>query len=295
MCMAHCLKGFPRMNVSPESISDSNCEPGLDSLYSAASYAKLRNLLGDAACLQLGFFAIPDDFTLSVVIPVYNERETLETLIERVKAVPIQKEIILVDDGSTDGTQEKLHRLNGYRDSHNRIAVHFHEKNRGKGAALRTGFLQTTGDVVLVQDADLEYSPNEYPRLLLPILRDEADVVFGSRFLGDQPHRVLYFWHYVGNKVITMLSNCFTNLNFTDIETCYKVFRGNIIREIAPQLQQERFGIEPELTSRMSRGGWRVFEVSISYHGRTYAQGKKIGWRDGIQAIWCIVRYGLGK
>ena len=283
------------MNIQIGSSADPNSELGSESLYSAASYAKLSNLLGEAACQQLGFFAVPDDFTLSVVIPVYNERATIETLIERVRSVPIRKEIILVDDGSTDGTREVLLQLDGHCDPHNRIAVHLHDKNRGKGAALRTGFLRTRGDVVLVQDADLEYSPSEYPRLLLPILRGEADVVFGSRFLGDQPHRILYFWHYVGNKFITTLSNCFTNLNFTDIETCYKVFRGDIIREIAPNLQQERFGIEPELTSRIARGGWRIYEVSISYHGRTYAQGKKIRWVDGLQAIWVILRYGFVK
>ncbi len=262
--------------------------------FSPEWYEQVRRLLGETACRQLGFYAIPPQLLLSVVVPVYNERDTLETLVERVRAVPIRKEIILVDDYSTDGTREILQRLeqdNG--DEENLIRVMYHERNRGKGAAVRTGFAAVQGDVVIIQDADLEYDPSEYPRLLQPIVEDKADVVFGSRFLGDRPHRVLYFWHYLGNKLLTTLSNCLTNLNLTDMETCYKVFRRNVVEDIGPRLQQERFGIEPEITARVARGRYRVYEMSVSYFGRTYEQGKKIGWRDGLAALWCIIRYGL--
>lgn len=263
--------------------------------YSPQWYARLKSLLGEGACRQLGFYAIPPDFLLSVVIPVYNERKTLPTLLDRVREVPIRKEIILVDDESRDGTRELLEEYSrrDWNDPLNKIVVCFHERNRGKGAAVRTGFGQAAGNVVIIQDADLEYDPSEIPRLLQPLVEDRADVVFGSRFLGDQPHRVLYFWHYVGNKFLTTLSNCFTNLNLTDMETCYKLFSRDVIQKIQSKMAQERFGIEPELTARVARLKCRVFEMSISYNGRTYEQGKKIGVRDGFKALYCIVRYGL--
>jgi glycosyltransferase involved in cell wall biosynthesis len=263
--------------------------------YSEEWYEGLSHLLGEAACRQLGIYAIPPDLLLSVVIPVYNEEATLQSIVERVTAVPLRKEIILVDDCSRDGSRKILEALeaNGPLDERTSVVVAYHDRNRGKGAALRTGFEQAKGDVVVVQDADLEYDPSEYPRLMQPIVQGKADVVFGSRFLGDQPHRVLYYWHYLGNKVLTTLSNCFTNLNLTDMETCYKVFRRSVIQEIAPTLRQDRFGFEPEVTAKVARRGYRVYELSISYFGRTYEQGKKIGWRDGVKALWCIVRYGV--
>jgi glycosyltransferase involved in cell wall biosynthesis len=263
--------------------------------YSPEWYEHLRGLLGEACCRQLGIYAIPDDFLLSVVMPVFNERATLREIVDRVREVPIRKEIILVDDGSQDGSAEILRTLEQElaNDGENRLRVAFHDKNRGKGAALRTGFAEATGDVVLVQDADLEYDPAEYGRLLQPILEGKADVVYGSRFLGDRPHRVLYYWHYLGNRFLTMLSNCFTNLNLTDMETCYKLFRREVVQEVGPTLRQNRFGFEPEITAKVARRGCRVFEMSISYSGRTYDQGKKIDWRDGFQAVWCIVRYGM--
>ncbi len=263
--------------------------------YTVEWFQRMRARLGDAACRTLGIYAVPTDFTLSVVIPVYNERETLMQLLDRVKEVPIPKEIVLVDDCSQDGTRDLLKELehSGWDDAKNRLSIHYHDVNQGKGAAVRTGFAKATGDVCIIQDADLEYDPAEIPRLLQPIIEGRADVVFGSRFLGDQPHRVLYFWHYVGNRVLTTLSNCFTNLNLTDMETCYKLFRREVIQEIGPKLKQNRFGIEPEMTARVARRRYRVFEMSISYHGRTYDQGKKIGVKDGFQALWCIIRYGL--
>lgn len=264
--------------------------------YSRDWYEAFRRSLGDGVCRQLGIYAIPDDIVLSVVIPVYNERETLLDLVDSVRAVPIRKQIVLVDDGSVDGTRDVLQSLSDAPndDPQNAITVVFHEKNQGKGAALRTGFLHATGNIVIVQDADLEYDPSEYPRLLQPIVEGKADVVYGSRFLGDYSHRVLYYWHYLGNKFLTTLSNCFTNLNLTDMETCYKVFRREILQEIAPTLKQNRFGFEPEITAKVARRHCRIYELSISYSGRTYEQGKKIGWRDGFQALWCIVRYRFG-
>ena len=266
--------------------------------HSAEWYAGLRKTLGNAACRQLGFYEIPADLLLSVVIPVYNERDTLMNLIDQVRAVPIRKELVLIDDCSKDGTRDILKQLeedsaNQTEDDMNQISVFFHEVNQGKGAAVRTGFEKARGTVIIIQDADLEYDPSEYPRLLHPIIEDKADVVYGSRFLGDQPHRVLYYWHYLGNKFLTTLSNCFTNLNLTDMETCYKLFKREVIEDITPTLRQNRFGIEPEMTAKIARRHYRVYEMSISYSGRTYDQGKKIGWRDGLKALWCIVRYGL--
>jgi len=222
---------------------------------------------------------------LSVVIPVYNEVSTLEEVLRRVKATPFRKEIILVDDASTDGTQDILKCLDDES-----VRVFFHKKNQGKGAALRTGFAETSGDIVLVQDADLEYDPSDYPNLLQPILAGRADVVYGSRFLGG-PHRVLFFWHQLGNSFLTLLSNMMTNLNLTDMETCYKVFRGEIIRKIT--IKSNRFGVEPELTAKLARMGARIYETPISYAGRDYGEGKKITWRDGIAAFWHIFRFGF--
>ncbi len=247
----------------------------------------LTQLLGEGACRQLAVFPIPDDFKLSVVIPVYNERDWLREVIRRVEAVPLPKEIILVDDCSTDGTRDILQELEA--EGHK---VVYQPQNQGKGAALRTGFEHATGTVIVVQDADLEYDPAEYPKLIQPILENRADVVFGSRFIGES-HRVLYFWHYVCNKFLTMLSNMFTNLNITDMETCYKVFRREVLKGL--KLKSNRFGFEPEFTAKIARRKpkWRIYEIPISYAGRTYEEGKKIGLKDAFQALWCIVRYWL--
>lgn len=223
---------------------------------------------------------------LSVVIPVFNERATLHELLRRVKMSPVDKEIILVDDGSTDGTREILAELQGEPG----IDVILHPHNRGKGAAVRTGFARARGHVVIIQDADLEYDPSEYPKLLDPIQRGQADAVFGSRFAGGAA-RVLYFWHRMGNGFLTWLSNCATDVNLTDMETCYKAIRRDLLQSLL--LTQERFGIEPEITAKLARAGARIYEMPISYQGRTYSEGKKIGWRDGVKAIWCIWRYGV--
>jgi glycosyltransferase involved in cell wall biosynthesis len=226
---------------------------------------------------------------LSVVIPCFNEAATIESIIGAVRdSSYAPKEIIVIDDCSSDGTQEILEKLKarGWIDH----LVH-HEINQGKGAALRTGFRQVTGDIVIVQDADLEYDPAEYPRLVKPILDGKADVVYGSRFMGDQPHRVLYFWHRVGNSFLTLLSNMLTNLNLTDMETCYKVFKRNVIQNI--KIEEERFGFEPEITAKIAKMGCAIYEVGIAYYGRTYEQGKKIDWKDGLRAIYCILKYNL--
>lgn len=229
---------------------------------------------------------------LSVVIPAYNEKATIEKLLARVAAAPLPPdvsiEMVVVDDGSRDGTRELLREL-AQRESPKFVYVE-HQTNQGKGAAVRTGFKQATGDIVLVQDADLEYSPDDYPVLLQPILDGQAEVVFGSRFLGG-PHRVLFFWHSVGNRFLTMLSNMFTDLNLSDMETCYKVFKAEVLRGM--DLKSNRFGIEPELTAKVAKTRARIYEVPISYHGRTYAEGKKIGWKDGFSAIWAILRFNL--
>jgi glycosyltransferase involved in cell wall biosynthesis len=241
---------------------------------------------------------------LSVIIPVYNERATVEELLYRVQAVDIPKEILIVDDGSTDGTRKLLADIQRNADrsaefvlpnlgrplATDNIRIFFQDRNRGKGAALRRGFAECRSEIVIVQDADLEYDPRDYPTLIAPILRGVADVVYGSRFLGG-PHRVLFFWHYVGNKALTLLSNIVTNLNLSDVWTCYKAFRRDALRRLS--LREDRFGIEQELTVKIARLGLRVYEVPIAYYGRTYAEGKKITWRDGLRGLWCILRYGF--
>ena len=223
---------------------------------------------------------------LSVVIPVYNECATIREIYQSVKAVAIEKEIILIDDGSSDGSREILQNL---ADDSTRIVLH--ERNLGKGAALRSGLQYVTGDIVIIQDADLEYDPAQYPKLIQPILDGKADVVFGSRFVTGDYRRVLFFWHMVGNKLLTLLSNLFTNLNLTDMETCYKVFRRDVLERIT--IEEDRFGFEPEITAKMSKLKLRIYEMGISYSGRTYGEGKKIDWKDGISAVRCIIKYNL--
>jgi glycosyltransferase involved in cell wall biosynthesis len=227
---------------------------------------------------------------VSIVIPCYNEKDTIEKIIEAVRNAPIEgKEIIVVDDCSRDGTQAVLkERISQMVDR-----IVYHPVNRGKGAALRTGFEAATGDFILVQDADLEYSPEDYPALLEPLLSDKADAVFGSRFMGGRPHRVLFFWHMIGNKFLTLLSNMLTNLNLTDIETGYKAFRAALVKSI--QIEENRFGVEPEIIAKLARTGCRIYEVGISYSGRTYAEGKKINWKDGVRAIYAILKYNLDR
>jgi glycosyltransferase involved in cell wall biosynthesis len=258
----------------------------------------LKNL-GETFCRnKLGLYRVPESLTLSVVIPAYNERNTIHEILRRVRAVPIKKQIIVVDDCSKDGTREVLKELEE-RDGD--LTVVYHVINQGKGAALRTGFREATGDIVIVQDADLEYDPDQYPQLIQPIVEDLADVVYGSRFIGET-HRVLYFWHSLANRFLTLLSNMFTNLNLTDMEVCYKVFRREVIQGI--QLKSDRFGFEPEVTAKVARFHFpsqngqaphpcRIYEIPVSYHGRTYREGKKIGLKDGIQALYCILRYAI--
>jgi glycosyltransferase involved in cell wall biosynthesis len=224
---------------------------------------------------------------LSVVIPCFNEAATILDLLERVRSAPVaSKQIIVVDDGSSDGTRELLQGLQA-----DDLTVLLHERNRGKGAALATGLAAARGEICIVQDADLEYDPAEYPLVIGPIVQGKADVVFGSRFQGAAPHRVVYFWHRLGNGFLTLLSNMFTDLNLTDMETCYKAFRTEIIQAI--RIREQRFGFEPEITAKLARRRCRIYEVGISYYGRTYDEGKKIGWRDGVRAIWCILKYNL--
>jgi glycosyltransferase involved in cell wall biosynthesis len=227
---------------------------------------------------------------LSVLIPVYNECDTIAEICRRVRGVPVDTEIVVVDDFSTDGTREVLEHLyeEGVID---RLVLQ--ASNHGKGAAIRTAVAHATGEAVIIQDADLEYDPAEYPRLLAPIAEGKADAVYGSRFAGRDPHRVLYFWHYLGNRFLTLLSNMVTNLNLTDMETCYKMLRREVWDRI--DLEEKRFGMEPEITAKLARGGWRIFEVGISYSGRTYAEGKKINWKDGVSALRCIFKYGIWR
>jgi glycosyltransferase involved in cell wall biosynthesis len=229
---------------------------------------------------------------LSIVMPVYNEKNTLFEIIRRVLDAPVEidREIVLVDDCSQDGTLDLYPQLE-HKFPNARIRVVKHTANQGKGAALRTGFAEARGEILLVQDADLEYDPREYPKLLRPILDGRADVVYGSRFVGGEEHRVLYFWHYLGNKFLTLLSNMFTNLNLTDMETCYKVFKTEVLKNM--RLRSNRFGIEPEVTAKVARGRWRIYEVGISYSGRSYEEGKKITWKDGAKALYCIIRFAL--
>ncbi len=288
--MSAALLQFPK----PSPVEDLRRQ--IDDLPGPERVEVLRSLLGDAACRQLGISPIPPDFRLSVVIPVFNERAWLPEVLRRVRAVPIPTEIIVVDDCSTDGTREMLREFEAAPD----LCVLYQPCNRGKGAAVRAGLAHATGAVVLIQDADLEYDPAEYPRLIQPILDGRADVVFGSRFIGER-HRVLYFWHSIANKVLTTLSNMFTNLNLTDMETCYKVFRREVLQGVT--LKSNSFGIEPELTAKFARrrklahppkaAHWRVYEVPISYSGRTYEEGKKIGLKDLFVALYCIIRYWL--
>lgn len=302
--MLGCLEAFriamtePAHEMSPAAHSASLGNPNgrspndteLAPTFDGQRVDELQALLGKNVCRKLGIYHLPRGFRLSVVIPVFNERGTVAELIARVRASGLPVEIILVDDASSDGSRALLESWQGQPD----LKILLHEKNRGKGAALRTGFAAATGDVVIIQDADLEYDPAEYSKLIQPIIEDQADVVFGSRFSGDN-QRVLYFWHYLGNRFLTLLSNVFTNLNLSDMETCYKVFRREVIAEVAPHLREDRFGIEPELTAKVaSLPNIRIFERPISYSGRTYAQGKKITWRDGIRALWCIWKYRRG-
>lgn len=226
---------------------------------------------------------------LSVVIPVYNEVNTIREIIQRVMDVDLDKELLIVDDYSTDGTRDVLESM----EKGPNIRVFYHDKNKGKGAALRTGFRNVTGDIVIIQDADLEYNPQEYHKLIRPILEGKADVVYGSRFMTTEHRRILFFWHFLGNSFLTLISNMATNLNLSDMETGYKVFRSEVIKQI--HIKEDRFGFEPEITAKVAKGKYRVYEVGISYSGRDYSEGKKIGWKDGVRALWCVIKYNFIK
>ena len=249
--------------------------------------AKIQDLFNLGRNFPLDVAVDYSKIKLSVVVPVYNERQTIKKIIKRIQNVHINKEIVIIDDYSMDGTRELLRES---EQNHSNIKCFFHDVNQGKGAALRTGFEHVSGDIVIIQDADLEYNPNEYYKLIYPILVDEADVVYGSRFIGET-HRVLFFWHYVGNKMLTTFSNMLTNLNLTDMETCYKVFRAQVLEGLT--LKSNRFGFEPEFTAKIAKRKWRIYEMPIQYYGRDYAQGKKIGWKDGLSAVWSILRYNI--
>jgi len=231
---------------------------------------------------------LDSDMKLSIVMPIYNERATLRQVVERVLAVPLTLELLCVDDGSQDGSREMLSQM---QSQFSQMRVLLQPRNLGKGAALRRGIQEATGDFVIIQDADLEYDPADYPLLLDPLIQGKADVVYGSRFLGAAPHRVLYFWHSVGNRILTLLSNCLTNINLTDMETCYKAFRRDVLQSIP--LEENRFGFEPEITVKVAKRKLRIYEVGISYWGRTYEEGKKIGWKDGLRAVWCLLKYSV--
>jgi glycosyltransferase involved in cell wall biosynthesis len=293
------LRGLDRMAAE---MTDSHLRAAVAN---AGGTTDSRLMSGSAHISAVSGMPVPDvSMKLSIVIPVYNERSFIEEVLMRVQRVPLRKEIIVVDDGSSDGTRELLRecaeaQASGQRERLTQdgrtlflddMVFLFQEHNQGKGAAVRRGFEMVSGDIVLVQDADLEYDPRDYDRLLAPILDGHADVVFGSRFLGG-PQRVHYFWHYAGNRLLTLLSDMLTNLKLTDMETCYKVFRREVLKGI--RLKSNRFGFEPEITAKIAKGNWRVYEVPISYAGRTYAEGKKITWKDGAIALWYIVRYNL--
>jgi hypothetical protein len=297
----HTMDARPAADVR-KSFAAANSEGTDSSIPGVASDADRRDRLieifGEPLCRKLGIFPLPPGFTLSVIIPAYNEKATIREILRRVSAVPINKQIIVVDDCSKDGTTEILRELKQLNPD---LEVVYHVVNQGKGAALRTGFRSATGQIVVVQDADLEYDPEQYPALIQPIIEDRADVVYGSRFIGET-HRVLYFWHSLANKFLTLLSNMFTNLNLTDMEVCYKVFRREVIQGIT--LKSDRFGFEPEVTAKVARFSFpaengqppkpcRIYEIPVSYHGRTYREGKKIGLKDGFQALYCIIRYAF--